>query len=69
MHSDPTFLPRHGDFSRRSPGAWNGGDDRVYTTVHQVAQTVMDIAGPLFWAVLILAFVVGPLGIDGSRLH
>jgi hypothetical protein len=24
---------------------------------------VMDVAGPVFWAVLLLAFVTGPLGI------
>jgi hypothetical protein len=31
---------------------------------HQGAQAMMDVAGPLFWAVLVVGFVAGALGIS-----
>jgi hypothetical protein len=37
--------------------------DPVLAITYEIAGMVMDIAGPLFWAALVLAFVVGPLGI------
>jgi hypothetical protein len=70
MYSDPVFLPSRRDPPDwgRGPGARSGHDDRCFAIVEQIAETVMDVAGPLFWAVLILALLVGALGIDVSLL-
>ena len=44
---------------------WNAAEppDLAVALAHQVAQTVMDVAGPLFWAVLVTGFVAGALGV------
>jgi hypothetical protein len=42
-----------------APETW----DLAAAIAHQVAQAVMDVAGPLFWAVLVVGFVAGALGI------
>jgi hypothetical protein len=36
-------------------------DDPILAMVYQIAEVVMDIAGPLFWATLELGFMMGPL--------
>jgi len=38
--------------------------DLAVAIAHQGAQAVMDVAGPLFWAVLVVGFVAGALGIS-----
>lgn len=50
---------------------WQPRDDGAPETVdlavavaHQVAQVVMDVAGPLFWAALVVGFVTDALGIS-----
>lgn len=68
MHSaaDPDFRrdPRH---LRSGSGSRKTDDDPVFAIAYQIAEAVMDIAGPLFWAVLVLAFMTGALGIDLFR--
>ena len=39
-------------------------DDPVLAMTYRIAEAVMDVAGPLFWAVLVLGFIKGPLGIE-----
>jgi hypothetical protein len=56
-------LRRNTRLPRSDPGApeiGSPGLDLVYT----IAEAVMDVAGPLFWAILALAFITGPLGIS-----
>jgi hypothetical protein len=43
-------------------GADETGDPAV-VIAHEIAQAVMDVAGPLFWAALIVGFAAGALGI------
>jgi hypothetical protein len=50
--------------SYSTPGAQ---DDWRLAMTYCIAQAIMDIAGPLFWAALVLAFVTGALGIDLFR--
>ena len=38
-------------------------DDPALAIAYCIAEVVMDVAGPLFWAVLLLAFITGALGI------
>ena len=38
--------------------------DLAVAIAHQVAQAAMDVAGPFFWAVLVVGFVAGALGIS-----
>jgi hypothetical protein len=49
---------------RSDPGSPQTRDDPGLEMAYQVAGAVMDIAGPLFWAALLLAFTTGALGID-----
>ena len=50
---------------RRSGAGLPGTEvDPVLAMVYRVAEVVVDIAGPLFWAALVLGFIKGPLGID-----
>jgi hypothetical protein len=46
------------------PGAPKTRDDPRLAMVYRIAEVVMDIVGPLFWAALVLAFMTGALGID-----
>jgi hypothetical protein len=65
MHSavGPEF--RRGRQNRPSDAGLPGiEDDPAVAVTYGIAEAVMDVAGPLFWAVLVLAFVTGPLGID-----
>jgi hypothetical protein len=39
----------------------------VLAMTYRLAEAVMDVAGPLFWAVLVLGFIKGSLGIDVFR--
>jgi hypothetical protein len=39
-------------------------DDPALAIAYRIAEVVMDIAGPLFWGALLLAFMTGALGID-----
>jgi hypothetical protein len=41
--------------------------DPVLAMTYRLAEAVMDVAGPLFWAVLVLGFIKGSLGIDVFR--
>jgi hypothetical protein len=51
--------------SRRSDAGLPGTDnDPVLAITYRMAEAIMDIAGPLFWAVLVLAFMTSALGID-----
>jgi hypothetical protein len=43
-------------------GAPETGDLAV-AIAHQIAQAMMDVAGPLFWAVLVVGFAAAALGI------
>jgi hypothetical protein len=64
--AEPDFrrdLPHRGV----GPGVPETDYDPVYAIVYRVAEAVMEIAGPLFWAVLVVAFMTGPLGIDLFR--
>lgn len=49
---------------RFNPGRSKTDDDPGLAIAYRIAEAVMDIAGPLFWAALVLAFVTGALGID-----
>ena len=49
---------------RSDPGSPKAHDDPGLDVAYRVAEAVMDIAGPLFWAALVLAFMTGALGID-----
>jgi hypothetical protein len=46
-------------FHDEAPASDNPGLDLAY----EIAEVAMEIEGPLFWAILLVAFVVGPLGI------
>jgi hypothetical protein len=46
-------------FRRDTPESDSPGLDLAY----EIAEVVMEVEGPFFWAVLLVAFVVGPLGI------
>jgi hypothetical protein len=48
----------------RRPSSRKTEDDPILAMAYQIAEVVMDVAGPLFWAALVLAFVTGPLGIE-----
>jgi hypothetical protein len=51
-------FPQH----RRSGASLPGTDDHpTLGMVYGIAEVVMDIAGPLFWATLVLGFMKGPL--------
>jgi hypothetical protein len=54
------------DLQHRRSGAGLPGtdDDPFLALVYRIAEVVMDIAGPLFWATLVLGFIKGPLGCD-----
>jgi hypothetical protein len=39
-------------------------DDRALEIAYSIAEVVMDVAGPLFWAVLVLALMASMFGID-----
>jgi hypothetical protein len=52
---------------RSDPGSPGTDDDPGLAIAYHVAGAVMDIAGPLFWAALVLAFATGALGIDLFR--
>jgi len=56
--------PRH---RRAEAGLPTTDDDPDLAIVYQLAEAVMEIAGPLFWVILALAFVAGPLGIHVFR--
>jgi hypothetical protein len=45
------------------PGSKPRGDPGL-EIAYQIAAAVMDIAGPLFWAALVLAYITGALGIN-----
>jgi hypothetical protein len=38
--------------------------DPAVAVAHQIAEAVMEVAGPLFWGALLLAFVTSLLGPD-----
>ncbi len=48
---------------RWNPQALKTQDDPALAIAYCIAEVVMDVAGPLFWAVLLLAFITGALGI------
>jgi hypothetical protein len=49
-----------------NPGA-ETTDDRAVGVAHLIADAMMSIAGPLFWAALALGFMTDVLGIDLFR--
>jgi hypothetical protein len=68
MHSaaDPD-IRRDLQHRRSGAGLPITDDDPVLAVVYPIAEVVMEIAGPLFWATLVLGFMKGPLGIDLFR--
>jgi hypothetical protein len=46
-------------FHQDAPESDNPGLDLAY----EIAEVAMEVEGPLFWAILLVALVVGPLGI------
>jgi hypothetical protein len=60
MHSaiEPAF--------RRGSHGPKTEDNPVLAMAYSIAGEVMEIAGPLFWAVLLLAFIASALGIGSS---
>jgi hypothetical protein len=51
---------------RNSPGPPQS-DSPGLDLAYEIAEVVMDVLGPFFWATLVLAFAVGPLGIAPFR--
>jgi hypothetical protein len=51
---------------RNSPGTPQS-DRSDLDLAYEIAEVMMDVLGPFFWATLVLAFVVGPLGIAPFR--
>jgi hypothetical protein len=50
-----------------SAPSWATTDDFAVGVAHLIADIAMSIAGPLFWAALVLGFVADVLGGDLSR--
>jgi hypothetical protein len=65
MHgaAEPGFRRRF-TYRRRGPGLSETADGPRLAIVYCIAELVMNVAGPLFWAALVLAFITGVLGVD-----
>jgi hypothetical protein len=52
---------------RWAPQALKTQDDPALAIAYCISEVVMDVLGPLFWAVLLIAFVTGALGIGSLQ--
>lgn len=54
----------------RHPSSGRAGakaSDLAVAVANQIAEVMMDVAGPLFWAALVLGFITGAFGTDLFR--
>jgi hypothetical protein len=64
--AEPGFRRRF-TYRSRGPGLPKTADDPLLAIVYCIAELVMNVAGPLFWAALVLAFMIGVLRVDLFR--